>query len=259
MEDEEEVSSHDTPSDIVSDNKSVSEESEKPTFAEVVLQPVEDDRQQKNEGRDVEDAYGKHDLRGPHDPRQRDRDYLARERSPLGSSKREAKETKRRDLRDRPATYIVEVRTGRAAGAGTDANVYVTLFGNVPVPRSTPRESADASQSQVPELDRLAPQAGRYGPRVSSKLSLRTPKQSQVNTDGLFGTRDQFRVGPVSRDALSAESASEQKSSHDLFQTGARDRFEHTLPKWLGRIERIRIEHDNAGLAPDWFLEKVIY
>ena len=179
-------------------------------------------------------------------------------RNPLASRKREEKETKRHDLRDRPATYLVEVSTERAAGAGTDANVFVTLFGNVPVPRSTPHESAGASQSHISELDRLAPQAGRFGPRVSPKLSLRTPIQSQ-GIDGLFGTRDQFGVGPASRDALSAESAGAQKSSQDLFQTGARDRFEHTLPKWLGRIERIRIEHDNAGLAPDWFLEKVIY
>lgn len=253
-EDEEEVSSRDTPSDIVSD-KTASETSETPTFAEVVLHPVADDRQQKREERDNLDSYGGRD---PHDPRKHERDYLGRDRSPFASRLPEEQEKRRPDPRDRPATYVVEVRTGRAAGAGTDANVFVTLFGNVPVPRATPRDSGGAPE--VSEFDRIAPQAGRYGPRVSPKLPLRTPILAQTRTDGaMFGeSREHFGSGLGSRGApTEKESASEQKSSQDMFQTGARDRFEHTLPKWLGRLERIRIEHDNAGLASDWFLEKV--
>ncbi|EDO38018.1 predicted protein, partial [Nematostella vectensis] len=41
------------------------------------------------------------------------------------------------------------------------------------------------------------------------------------------------------------------------FQRGAIDQFLFTVPESLGKLEELRIWHDNSGLSPGWFLFKV--
>lgn len=65
----------------------------------------------------------------------------------------------------------------------------------------------------------------------------------------LFGPAGR-RIGPFALE-----------SGRTAFARGARDDFQVTAPTSrdnLGAIEAVRLEHDNAGEAPDWFLEKVV-
>ncbi|XP_076450682.1 LOW QUALITY PROTEIN: lipoxygenase homology domain-containing protein 1-like [Babylonia areolata] len=82
--------------------------------------------------------------------------------------------------------YKVSVFTGNKKGAGTDANVYITMF-------------------------------GEFGDSGEKKLT----------------------------------------SRKNNFERGKTDEFILESPK-LGRLERIRIGHDNSGFGPGWFLDKVI-
>eukprot|EP00727_Mastigamoeba_balamuthi_P010665 m51a1_g6220 hypothetical protein (2032) ;mRNA; r:217273-223689 len=82
--------------------------------------------------------------------------------------------------------YAVSVTTGDARGAGTDARVFVTLFGT----------------------------AGSSGKRA------------------LAGGKE-------------------------LFERGRTDRFEVECPR-LGELMSLFVEHDNSGLGPGWFLERVV-
>lgn len=82
--------------------------------------------------------------------------------------------------------YKVTVYTGSKTGAGTDANVYITLF-------------------------------GEFGDSGEKKLT----------------------------------------SRKNNFERGKADEFILECPK-LGRLERVRIGHDNTGFGPGWFLDKII-
>jgi PLAT/LH2 domain len=84
-----------------------------------------------------------------------------------------------------PATYRVTVVTGTPAGAGTDANVYATLFGSL----------------------------GNSGERL------------------LDNAADNFENGTT-----------------DVFSIEMRD---------IGAVNTVRIRHDNGGLRPGWFLDRV--
>nr|KAG5694178.1 hypothetical protein BaRGS_016024 [Batillaria attramentaria] len=81
--------------------------------------------------------------------------------------------------------YKVTVFTGEKRGAGTDANVYITLF-------------------------------GEFGDSGEKKLT---------------------------------------KKLRNNFERGRQDEFLLECPK-LGRLERVRIGHDNSGFGPGWFLDK---
>ncbi|KAL8614281.1 hypothetical protein ACOMHN_007619 [Nucella lapillus] len=80
--------------------------------------------------------------------------------------------------------YKVSVFTGNKRGAGSDANVYITMF-------------------------------GEFGDSGEKKLS----------------------------------------SRKNNFERGKMDEFLLECPK-LGRLERIRVGHDNSGFGPGWFLDK---
>lgn len=51
------------------------------------------------------------------------------------------------------------------------------------------------------------------------------------------------------------------ESGRDAFARGGRDEFQVAAPTSrdnLGAIEAVRLEHDNTGEAPDWYLEEVV-
>ncbi|CAL1540467.1 unnamed protein product [Lymnaea stagnalis] len=83
--------------------------------------------------------------------------------------------------------YKVTVYTGKKFGAGTDANVTITMFG----------ELGDSGEKKL--------------------------RKSRVN----------------------------------CFETNSVDEFTLECPK-LGRLDRVRIGHDNTGPSPGWYLEKII-
>lgn len=83
--------------------------------------------------------------------------------------------------------YKVTVYTGDKPGAGTDANVYITMFG----------ELGDSSERRL------------------------------------------------------------MKKTRNNFERGQTDDFTLESPS-LGRLQRLRIGHDNTGASPGWFLKKVI-
>ncbi|XP_048241483.1 lipoxygenase homology domain-containing protein 1-like isoform X2 [Haliotis rufescens] len=85
------------------------------------------------------------------------------------------------------AKYKVTVFTGNVKGAGTDANVYLTMFG----------ENGDSGERPL------------------------------------------------------------RKAKKNNFERGKRDEFIVECPR-LGRLERLRIGHDNSGFGPGWFLDKII-
>lgn len=85
--------------------------------------------------------------------------------------------------------YEVVVVTGDKRMAGTDANVFITLFG----PRN----------------------------KSTQKLAL-------------------------------------TKNGKDIFEAGKTDVFKLENLDYIGPIQKVRIEHDNSGTAPGWFLERVV-
>lgn len=91
------------------------------------------------------------------------------------------------DQRPERVVYEVEVVTGNERGAGTDAHVFLTM----------------------------------YGDRGNTR-----------------------RVQLVNRNI-------------DTFERGQTDLFKIKV-KYLGKIQRIMIDHDNTGFAPGWFLDRVI-
>lgn len=47
-------------------------------------------------------------------------------------------------------------------------------------------------------------------------------------------------------------------NNKDPFETGQTDVFKLTNINYVGPIEKVRVEHDNSGRAPGWFLERVV-
>ncbi|XP_012940984.2 lipoxygenase homology domain-containing protein 1, partial [Aplysia californica] len=85
----------------------------------------------------------------------------------------------------KPSKYKVTVYTGNKGGAGTDANVSITMF-------------------------------GEFGDSGEKKLT---------------------------------------KSRTNCFERNSTDEFIVQCPK-LGRLDRVRVGHDNSGFGPGWFLDK---
>lgn len=87
--------------------------------------------------------------------------------------------------------YQIATVTGDKLGAGTDANVYITLFG--PNNKRTPR------------------------------LHLKNPEKGK-----------------------------------ELFGRGRTDLFKLSNVNYVGPLVKVRIEHDNTGSSPGWFLDRVV-
>ena len=117
----------------------------------------------------------------------KDLNAVPMEATRMVSSKAKQDEAKRKDEILQVDSYEILVATGNENFGGTDANVFLTMFGN--------RAS-------------------------SSKLPL-------------------------------GETISRKKPS---FEKAARDVFS-VRTKPLGELEKIRVEHDNTGTAPGWFLD----
>eukprot|EP00727_Mastigamoeba_balamuthi_P014270 m51a1_g9466 putative sh2 domain-containing protein (1365) ;mRNA; f:547094-557090 len=164
--------------------------------------------------------------------------------------------------------YVVKFETGNVKGAGTDANVSITIKGTkgmlvehdntglapgwflerVVVEEADPRglvwEFPCNAWLAVDEA--VASTHHRY---IVSTYTGDTPR---AGTDArvfvtLFGENGK----PSSRISLT-------KKGKNLFERGQRDDFEVSLPELLGELSRVLVSHDNSGMDPSWFLDKIV-
>ncbi|KAJ3604783.1 hypothetical protein NHX12_026835, partial [Muraenolepis orangiensis] len=134
--------------------------------------------------------------------------------------------------------YEVVTVTGDVKGAGTDANVFVTLFGDFGV---TPKVHL-ASKVVVTDINR--PHLRFYFP-CNNWLS-------QEEADNLFVRDLMGSLNPM--DVHKWERRLD--SDKDNFERGSEDKFTIDSPN-LGRLRKITIGHNNRGSSAGWHLDKV--
>lgn len=211
--------------------------------------------------------------------------------------------------------YVIEVYTGDKAGAGTDAHVFVTLFGKR---GQTPKtqlisKTDDAFERNkkdvfkikttdkgllkklIVEHDNFGFSAGWFLDKIIVYCREREDRKfyfpcnqwlAKDEGDGqiirqLTATSDssaafegyQYLVHTYTGDTRGAgtdanvvitifgeEGDSGEKkldNARNNFERGKKDSFKVICGTYLGRLTRIRIGHDNSGLGPGWFLNKV--
>lgn len=120
-------------------------------------------------------------------------------------------------------TYTVSVMTGDVYGAGTDANVFLTIYGDL---GDTGERKLSKSETNRNKFERGSVRKEKY----YSKTSL-FKKYKQVNdiimlmfcAHVLFSQVDTFSIEAVD----------------------------------LGQVFRIKIRHDNSMISADWYLDQV--
>ncbi|XP_070194990.1 lipoxygenase homology domain-containing protein 1-like isoform X2 [Littorina saxatilis] len=219
--------------------------------------------------------------------------------------------------------YYVEVYTGDANFAGTDANVYLEIFGDrgdtgkrhlhgtkAPgnmfekkkhdmfiveavdlgslrkvkvshdgygagsgwfLDKITIKESQSSKEKYVFEchkwldvdegdgaIERELPLAGLMGDHVDAATDV--DWQVRVMTsmcESFSGTDSKVTLTVFGERGTSGPQP--LRPEDGIFHPGQTDNFEITLnPGEIGRIQKIRLEHDNTGKQPDWHVEKVI-
>ncbi|XP_015749537.1 PREDICTED: lipoxygenase homology domain-containing protein 1-like, partial [Acropora digitifera] len=212
--------------------------------------------------------------------------------------------------------YVIEVYTGNKAGAGTDAHVFVTLFGKRGQTPKTQLSSKteDAFERNkkdifkikasdkgplrkiIVEHDNSGFSAGWFLDKIIVYCREREDRKfyfpcdqwlAKDEGDGqivrhLAATTDssaafegyQYLVHTYTGDTRGAgtdanvvitifgdEGDSGEKkldNARNNFERGKKDTFKVICGTFLGRLARIRIGHDNSGLGPGWFLNKVV-
>lgn len=130
--------------------------------------------------------------------------------------------------------------TSDVQNAGTDAKVFITLYGQRAasdrdeLPRSG-RESSRDSRDRDRERDR-----DRYDDRDRDR-----ERDRERDRDG---GRPRLQAVKTKRTPLGSSSS---------FQRGSVDKFTLAFPD-VGTPLKLRIEHDNSGVAPGWHLERVL-
>uniref|UniRef100_A0A3Q3VVE1 PLAT domain-containing protein n=1 Tax=Mola mola TaxID=94237 RepID=A0A3Q3VVE1_MOLML len=144
--------------------------------------------------------------------------------------------------------YEVVTVTGDVKGAGTDANVFVTLFGEFGV---TPKvHLASNIIIETSKRDLLGSLNPMDIPKLNKYLvSVFTADMKGSGTDAdvflnIFG-----EYGDTGERRLD--------SDKDNFERGSEDNFTIEAPN-LGRLRKITIGHNNRGSSAGWFLDKVV-
>ncbi|XP_070566658.1 lipoxygenase homology domain-containing protein 1-like isoform X2 [Ptychodera flava] len=212
--------------------------------------------------------------------------------------------------------YEVVTVTGDKKGAGTDANVYVTLFGQRATTkkfhlRPINQDPFERGQSDICKLT-----ANNVGPIKKIRIEhdntgfgpgwfldrvvitdLKSPKKGKYyfpchqwlakdEGDGmisrdLIGSTDPNFVGKANKYIVRVYTGDKRNAGTDAnvfitifgelgdsgerkldnkqnnFERGQEDKFTLESPS-LGPLTKIRIGHDNSGIGPGWFLDKVI-
>ncbi|KAE8291828.1 Lipoxygenase-like proteiny domain-containing protein 1 [Larimichthys crocea] len=184
--------------------------------------------------------------------------------------------------------YEVVTITGDERGAGTDANVFISLFGDYGI---TPKVHL---ASKI-EHDNTGMNASWFLDRVVVTDVIRPHLRfyfscnnwlSKVEGDGLFvrdllGTMDPMEMPKYNKYVVSVFTADVKGSGTDAdvfinifgefgdtgerrldnekdnFEKGTEDKFTFEAPN-LGKVRKITIGHNNKGSSAGWFVDKVI-
>uniref|UniRef100_A0A3Q1FQV9 Lipoxygenase homology PLAT domains 1a n=1 Tax=Acanthochromis polyacanthus TaxID=80966 RepID=A0A3Q1FQV9_9TELE len=167
------------------------------------------------------------------------------------------------------SVYEVVTVTGDVKGAGTDANVFVTLFGDFGVtPKVHLASSRTAFEKNKTDVFRI--KTHNVGPlkklaswfldRVVVTDMIRPHLRfyfacnnwlSREEADNLF-VRDLLG----SLNPMDVPKERRLDSDKDNFERGSEDKFTIEAPN-LGRLRKITIGHNNRGSSAGWFLDKV--
>uniref|UniRef100_A0A3Q2V469 Lipoxygenase homology PLAT domains 1a n=1 Tax=Haplochromis burtoni TaxID=8153 RepID=A0A3Q2V469_HAPBU len=166
--------------------------------------------------------------------------------------------------------YEVVTVTGDVKGAGTDANVFVTLFGDFGVtPKVHLASSRTAFEKNKTDVFRI--KTHNVGPlkKLASWFldrvvvtDMNRPHLrfyfacnnwlSREEGDNLF-VRDLLG----SMNPMDVPKERRLDSDKDNFERGSEDKFTIEAPN-LGRLKKITIGHNNRGSSAGWFLDKVV-
>uniref|UniRef100_A0A3B5KPH2 Lipoxygenase homology PLAT domains 1a n=1 Tax=Xiphophorus couchianus TaxID=32473 RepID=A0A3B5KPH2_9TELE len=168
------------------------------------------------------------------------------------------------------SVYEVVTVTGDVKGAGTDANVFVTLFGDFGVsPKVHLASSRNAFEKNKTDVFRIKTQnigpikklASWFLDRVVVTDMIRPHLRfyfpcnnwlSREEGDNLF-VRDLLG----SLNPMDVPKERRLDSDKDNFERGSEDKFTIEAPN-LGRLRKITIGHNNRGSSAGWFLDKVM-
>uniref|UniRef100_A0A3B3XW86 PLAT domain-containing protein n=1 Tax=Poecilia mexicana TaxID=48701 RepID=A0A3B3XW86_9TELE len=170
--------------------------------------------------------------------------------------------------------YEVVTVTGDVKGAGTDANVFVTLFGDFGVSPKVHLASRNAFEKNKTDVFRIKTQnigpikkllyhmkASWFLDRVVVTDMIRPHLRfyfpcnnwlSREEGDNLF-VRDLLG----SLNPMDVPKERRLDSDKDNFERGSEDKFTIEAPN-LGRLRKITIGHNNRGSSAGWFLDKVV-
>ncbi|XP_074659812.1 lipoxygenase homology domain-containing protein 1-like [Tubulanus polymorphus] len=211
--------------------------------------------------------------------------------------------------------YEVTVVTGDGIGAGTDANVFLSIFGKSGVLSKVHLKTAARKPFQRSQSDIFSLKGNCLGPLHKIRIQhdntgigpgwfldrvvitdLKHPKwkyffpcnQWLSRTEGdraisrdLIGSQDPLASRRASKymvtvytgtvrgagtdanvilqmfGSLGDSGEIKLNNSKNNFEKGQKDEFTVSCPH-IGKLDRIRIGHDNKGPAPGWFLDKII-
>uniref|UniRef100_A0AAV2IX71 PLAT domain-containing protein n=1 Tax=Knipowitschia caucasica TaxID=637954 RepID=A0AAV2IX71_KNICA len=178
--------------------------------------------------------------------------------------------------------YEVVAITGDVKGAGTDANVFVTLFGEFGVTPKVHLASKSRTAFEKNKTDVFRIKTHNVGPIQKLRIEHdNTGMNASWFLDRVLVTdmnRPHLRFYFACNNWLSLEEADhlyvrdllgslnpmdvpkrERRldSDKDNFERGSEDKFTIESPN-LGRLRKITIGHNNKGSSAGWFLDKVV-
>uniref|UniRef100_A0A3B3ZLT1 PLAT domain-containing protein n=1 Tax=Periophthalmus magnuspinnatus TaxID=409849 RepID=A0A3B3ZLT1_9GOBI len=168
------------------------------------------------------------------------------------------------------SVYEVVAVTGDVKGAGTDANVFVTLFGEFGVtPKVHLASSRTAFEKNKTDVFRI--KTHNVGPIIKlASWFLDRVVVTDMNRPHLrfyfacnnwlsLEEGDNLYVRDLlgSLNPMDVPKERRLDSDKDNFERGSEDKFTIEAPN-LGRLRKITIGHNNRGSSAGWFLDKVV-
>ena len=136
--------------------------------------------------------------------------------------------------------WNLTVYTSEVQNAGTDAKVFVTLFGQ--------REASD--RDEPPRSDRESSRDRRDRDLDRDRDNDRDRDRDRERNRERDGGRPRMQIVKTERTPLPATSGRElQRGGVDKFQLNWQD---------VGTPFKLRVEHDNSGVAPGWHLDRIV-
>eukprot|EP00741_Cyanophora_paradoxa_P007399 tig00001127_g7158.t1 len=162
---------------------------------------------------------------------------------------------------DAPAAPVGRVKKSRLQfalddeeGDGSSVSVRSLTGCESPAPASAPA-GADAALGGAGGGSGLLKSVRRPGAPVKYRVLVYTGDVKGAGTDARVFVSIVGSLATVLKKRLKYSTSG--ISTHALFEQGQMDEFIIECPE-LGELTRLVIEHDNSGLGPGWFLDKVV-